>query len=69
MNLAVNSSINNIKLSDDETLDQLAGELKFIQPRQGYRFSIDAVLVSFFIGDFAPKVIDLGTGCGVIPML
>ena len=43
------------------------GELQFLQPRQGYRFSVDAPLLASFVklkrGD---RVIDLGTGCGVI---
>jgi tRNA1Val (adenine37-N6)-methyltransferase len=48
----------------------LDGRLKLIQPKEGYRFSIDAVLLSQFAsirsGDV---VIDLGTGCGVIPLI
>ena len=48
----------------------LDGRLKLIQSRDGYRFSIDAVLLSQFAtirsGDV---VIDLGTGCGVIPLI
>lgn len=55
----------------DEALDLfLDGRLKLIQPRDGYRFSIDAVLLSRFAtirsGDV---VIDLGTGCGVISLI
>ncbi|MCD6294535.1 MAG: methyltransferase [Deltaproteobacteria bacterium] len=58
-------------LGPDEGLDLfLDGRLKLIQPRDGYRFSIDAVLLSQFAtirsGDV---VIDLGTGCGVIPLI
>lgn len=48
----------------------LDGRLRLIQSKDGYRFSIDAVLVSQFAtvrdGDV---VIDLGTGCGVIPLI
>ena len=56
----------------DETLDDLlCGDLRVIQKKNGYRFSIDAVLLTNFIGG-VPKgesIIDLGTGCGVIPIL
>jgi len=55
----------------DETLDVfLDGRLKIVQPRNGYRFSIDAVLLAEFV-TVRPKdtLIDLGTGCGIIPLL
>lgn len=46
------------------------GRLRLIQSKNGYRFSIDAVLVSEFVstkpGDI---VVDLGAGCGVISLL
>lgn len=48
----------------------LDGRLRLIQSRDGYRFSIDAVFLSMFVsvrpGD---RVVDLGTGCGVIPLI
>ena len=54
-----------------ETVDRiLEGKLKCIQKQNGYRFSIDALLLSHFIrvkdGD---QVLDLGTGGGIIPMI
>jgi tRNA1(Val) A37 N6-methylase TrmN6 len=60
-----------IILGPDEALDLfLGGRLKLIQPKRGYRFSIDAVFLSRFAtvrsGDV---VMDLGTGCGVIPLI
>jgi tRNA1Val (adenine37-N6)-methyltransferase len=60
-----------IDLSPDESIDEfMNGRLKLIQSRTGYRFSIDAVLLSEFVsikkGD---KVVDLGTGCGIIPLV
>jgi tRNA1Val (adenine37-N6)-methyltransferase len=46
------------------------GRLWVLQPRHGYRFSVDAVLLAHFV---APppgaRIIDLGTGCGILPLL
>lgn len=58
-------------LRPGETLDDLIlGGLRVIQPMQGYRFSIDAVLLAHF-ADLAGKkqAVDLGTGSAVIPLL
>jgi tRNA1Val (adenine37-N6)-methyltransferase len=48
----------------------LGGRLTVRQPRRGYRFSIDALLLA---AHCRPKprqrIIDLGTGCGVVAML
>ncbi len=53
----------------DETLDTIK-DVKIIQSKEGYRFSIDAVLLENFItakpGD---KGIELGTGSGIISIL
>lgn len=58
-------------LSADETLDSfLDGDLKILQKKEGYRFSIDAVLLAQFVKIRKhEKVIDLGTGCGILPLL
>ena len=55
----------------DETLDIFFnGKLRIIQKRRGYRFSIDAVLLSQFIKIRKDeRVIDLGTGCGILPLI
>ena len=46
------------------------GRLQVLQEKDGYRFSLDAVIVSASV---EPKrgdtVLDLGTGCGIIAML
>jgi len=46
------------------------GRLKVKQARNGYRFSIDAVLLAHFVnprpGD---TILDLGSGCGIIPLM
>ena len=59
------------ELRAGETIDAfMDGRLKLIQSRSGYRFSIDAVLLSQFVttrpGDI---LVDLGTGCGIIPLM
>ena len=61
----------NLLPSPDETLDTFFnGKLQIIQKKKGYRFSIDAVLLSQFIKIRKnERVIDLGTGCGILPFL
>jgi tRNA1Val (adenine37-N6)-methyltransferase len=55
----------------EETLDTLfGGRLKALQKKQGYRFSIDALLLSHFAEPGADdRIIDLGTGCGIVPLI
>jgi tRNA1Val (adenine37-N6)-methyltransferase len=55
----------------EETLDELAAYgLKLIQPRKGYRFSLDPLLLCSFAGcDRVQTIADLGTGSGVIPLV
>jgi tRNA1Val (adenine37-N6)-methyltransferase len=58
-------------VTSDETIDELRGhDLRIVQHRHGYRFSIDPLLLAEFaaIGE-GESVIDLGTGCGIIPLL
>jgi len=44
--------------------------IKVLQKKTGYRFSIDAVLLSQFAKiRNNERVIDLGTGCGILPLL
>ena len=54
-----------------ETLDELTGyDLRIIQPRHGYRFSVDPLLLAGFAGvRRGERCVDLGTGCGVIALL
>jgi len=55
------------ELSEDTLF---SGRLRCLQHRQGYRFSIDAVLLAHFL---APKkndrVLDLCAGCGVVSLI
>ncbi len=55
----------------DETLDTFFnGEVQILQKKKGYRFSVDAILLSEFIKIHKEeRVIDLGTGCGILPLL
>lgn len=58
-------------LLQDETLDRLlSASIKILQKRKGYRFSIDSILLAHFIRlRGGQKVVDLGTGSGVIPII
>lgn len=48
----------------------LNGRLQVRQERGGYRFSIDAVLLAHQAVQYpGPVVLDLGTGCGIIPLI
>lgn len=57
--------------AEDETIDIFFnGKLQILQKKKGYRFSIDAILLSRFIKIRKDeKAIDLGTGCGILPLL
>ncbi|GBE41748.1 tRNA1(Val) (adenine(37)-N6)-methyltransferase [bacterium BMS3Bbin09] len=53
----------------DETLDTIK-DVKIIQSKEGYRFSIDAILLEDFItAKRLEKGIELGTGSGIISIL
>jgi tRNA1Val (adenine37-N6)-methyltransferase len=46
------------------------GRIQVKQSRSGYRFSIDAVLLAWHAGPRpGDTILDLGTGCGIIPMI
>lgn len=57
--------------SDEETVDTFFRDgLRIIQRKSGYRFSLDAVLLAHFVRlRRGGKVIDLGTGNGIIPLI
>lgn len=50
------------------TTDRL-GRLSLRQPLEGYRFSIDSVLLAFFATAATGPVADLGAGCGLLCLL
>lgn len=55
----------------DETLDTIyKGKIKVFQKKKGYRFSIDAVLLAAYVQKLkGDRIIDIGTGCGVVPLM
>src|SRR6056297_3210123 len=45
-------------------------QLKIIQEKDNYCFSLDSILLSKFVKiKKGEKIVDLGTGCGVIPLM
>ena len=54
----------------DETLDILCEDrLKIIQKKDGYRFSIDAILLANFVTlKKHERLLDIGSGCGIMPI-
>lgn len=63
--------MNDVIVREEETLDDLLkGKLKIIQNKKGYRFSIDAILLANFVKNLnGERIIDLGTGSAVIPLI
>ena len=54
-------------LTNDSLFD---GKLCVVQEKAGYRFSIDSILLAGLTGVAADdRVIDLGCGCGVVPLI
>lgn len=46
------------------------GRIQVKQNRSGYRFSIDSVLLAWYANPcMNDTILDLGTGCGIIPMI
>ena len=55
--------------TDEQTLDAIfEGRVLLSQPRRGYRFAVDSLLLAWFAcGDRqARSCLDLGAGCGVV---
>ncbi len=54
------------------TIDDLKlFDLQMFQPRHGYRYSLDPLLLARFCRELKPggRIIDLGAGCGIISLL
>jgi tRNA1Val (adenine37-N6)-methyltransferase len=60
-----------MKPNETETINELrTRDLRIVQPKEGYRFSLDPLLLC----DFAEtantaRIVDLGSGCGIIPLI
>lgn len=61
----------NFELRDGERLDDLVRDgMRIIQRRDQFCFSVDSVLLAHFVSiKKRDKIVDLGTGTGVIPLL
>jgi len=56
--------------SSEETADYLrAFDLTLVQPKRGYRFSLDPLLLCDFAPADCSRLLDLGSGCGIIPLV
>lgn len=60
-----------MEAAKDETRDSiLGGGLTVIQPRRGYRFSVEAILLARFVRPRAgARILELGAGCGVVALI
>ncbi len=57
-------------MRDEFTRDLICGRLAVYQPREGYRFSVEALLLADFVRlRGRERVVELGAGCGVISAL
>lgn len=58
-------------MKDEFSLDSIgSGEIRLLQPKDGYRFSLDAVLLAHFIKTQADEVaLEIGCGNGVVLVL
>jgi len=46
------------------------GKLLVMQPKNGYRYSIDSILLAHHVKPkYRDKITDLGTGCAIIPLI
>lgn len=62
--------LSNITVKEDEDISPfIRGKVHIIQ-KSGYRFNVDSILLVSFVNILpSKKVIDLGTGSGIIPIL
>lgn len=64
-------NLHSITINTDEDISPfIRGKIHIIQKKKGYRFNVDSLLLVNFV-NISPfkRVIDLGTGSGIIPIL
>ncbi len=50
--------------------EKISGKIKFFQPEDGYRFSMDTVFLADYVKpEKGQKILDIGTGSGIIPVI
>lgn len=55
---------------EDEDITSLGEGFQLIQKKKGFRFSVDPVILTDFFSEEKPgKILDIGTGNGIIPIL
>jgi len=59
-----------LKLEKSSADNSVGSRIKISQPEKGYRFSIDPFILAAHVkGIENQKVIDIGCGCGIIPLI
>jgi tRNA1Val (adenine37-N6)-methyltransferase len=59
-----------MRLQDETLAPSPGGTLKILQKKKGYRFSVDSILLVHFVRvSESQKIVDLGTGSGIIPIM
>jgi tRNA1Val (adenine37-N6)-methyltransferase len=59
-----------MRLQDETLAPSPGGTLKILQKKKGYRFSVDSILLAHFVRvSEGQKIVDLGTGSGIIPIM
>jgi tRNA1Val (adenine37-N6)-methyltransferase len=76
MLFALGCLLTTFSTAEDEIKEQVSkdslfgGDLQCFQSTKGYRFSVDSVLLSHFVNvREKDRILDLGTGCGIIMLI
>ncbi len=70
MKIKGNLSNGNVPVNEDESIDDLQNGYHIIQKKNAFRYGVDAVLLADFVKTKKnDKVLEIGTGTGIIPIL